>query len=639
MRARMDYGLEILVRMLYLEPAVRQRRILVLGQGADAMGEVLSRMGAVSVKTHVPGQGRSLPWDLAGLRGRRDADAGTALPVRRGEVDLVFIPDLAAIEDYRALLGEAARVLGGQGMLVLSVRNAECTVPISETGLEEMPEVWSLESLEQMLGQYFAHVDVAGQSPFLGYAMASYDPARGRAGVRLDTSLMDSQGEDPEFIVALCGHEPPGQPLSNALFQMPMAEMALVEGRAPDPGKGGSPADGRLNAELESLRRELGNRNVVVSRLEKEIERLQAEAEAERQRMFDLRQKMEKERKDHQKEALESVMRREVQKTPETWLTERATLSRELEEMTRERARAEAALARAQDELAKAEARAGRLEAVEKDTRSRMERSEARSKELHVQVKQLTARIREEETRAPQLGRRLEELQAALEKAERDVTLVEGERNQLMAQHGKLEREVEACKGEVARIRLEADGRTKDLALEVRRLRAEAQGRPAAPAPDEGGIAKLRAELERRDELIRDLIRELEVLPTIIEEARPPAGDGVHDLVGEVGRLRGENEDLARRGAALAAELDGVRAELDIVRRESSEAAALVSMVDDALGPQGQAAPPASPDPAMDRYLCDLEEDLRRIAAGATVEVARELGLVWVGIGKKRRSS
>jgi peptidoglycan hydrolase CwlO-like protein len=647
MKAKMDYGLEILVRMLYLEPALAQRRLLVLGRDAGQMAPALERMGAAHVRTHAPDEGRSLPWDLGGLRGKRDADLGSSLPVRRGEVDIVFIPDLAEVQDYRALLGETARVLDRHGLLVLSVRNAECTVPVSETGLEEWPEVWSLDSLEQLLGQYFTHVELVGQSPFLGYAMASYDPARGRRGVRLDTSLMRSQGEDPEFMVAVCGHESPAEPLSNALFQVPLAEMALVRGEAPERAAGESEPEGRLRAELESLKRELGNRNVVVSRLEKEIEKLEGEAEAERQRMFDLRQKMERERKGQQKEALESVMRKEVDKTPETWLAERSTLTRELEEQKKLRSRAEKHLTDVQKELQRVESRARQLESRERDSRRRMERSEDKAKELRVQVKQLEARLREEETRIPEMGRRIDELSRSLDAAENRADRLERERAELESEKARLEerrgdeRELEESRRELER----TSDRCRKLEARLERMQAsleeyerELSRASEAPREQDDEVAGLKAELERREELVRDLIHELEVLPAIVEERRGADDTETHRLVGEVERLQGENEELRRTAARRTAEAGELRRRLEKAERESQEAAAVVSLVDDALGAgQSGAAPP--PDASLDRFLADLQQELRRIAAdpGATA-VARDIGELWLLIENKRRA-
>jgi hypothetical protein len=587
MRAKTDYGLETLVRMLYLSPVVRDRSILVIGPGAQAMEEILGRMGARRVRSHHPGSPRPLPWDLAGLRGKRDADAGRTLPVRKGDVDLVFIPDLGEIDDYRAILAESARVLDPRGRLVVSVRNAECTVPISETGLTEVPEVWSLESIQELLGQYFEYVEMVGQSPFLGYALASYEAGRGREGVRLDTSLMHEEGEEPEFVVAVCATGRPEHPLSNALFQMPMAEMALVEGAPPEEHEGESEAEARLRSELTLLKRELGDRNVVVSRLEKEIERLEGEAEASRQKMFDFKQKMLKERKEQQKDALETVMRKEAKKTPETWLAERAALVRELEEAKR-------AGARAQDRL--------------DEVRAKLERCEARGKETRIKLKQAESRLREEETRLPEMGRRIGELERELDEADRALRTMTQERDSLL-----------------------------DAA---RRPPAATAG--DGPAGDrDRSTAELERELERRGELIRDLIRELEVLPSIMAEEGPAGGEQVHELVGDVERLRGEREELAGRAAALAAELEQARSRADEAERRSTEAAALVEMVGDALEEGG--APTAQgpqPDRGQEtgRMLKDIQEAIRRIAGDPRAStVARELGLLWVDIEERRK--
>jgi len=650
MRVKMEYGLDTLVRLLYIEPAVRDRRILVVGPEGGPMEEVLGRMGAQLVRTWTPGTSRALPWDLASLRGKRDAGGGA--PVRPGEVDLVFVPDLGEIDDYRGVLAEAARLLARDGLMVVSVRNAECTVPVSETGLEERAEVWSLESLEQLLDQFFDWVEMVGQSPFLGYALASWEAARGREGVRLDTSLMNREGEDPEFILALCAPEPPSSPLTNALFQIPIVEMALVEGQAPEPARDEGRTERSLHAELEMLRREIGNKNVMISRLEAEIEKLESDAEQERQRMFDLRQQMQKERKGQQKEALETMMRKEVDKTPETWLSERATLTREKEELQKSLVRAESRMQELEalrDEegpgVREAEARAERHEKRARDLQKRMERAESRAKELRVQLKQAEARLREEETRAPRMGRRIEELEGDLEKRDRDLEkrdrdLEERQRALESCRETRegLERELAATQDRQRLIEKKAE-RARDRAMEAEKRVAEleAAAEEMAGAPRETGrVAELEAELGRREELVRDLIRELEVLPTIMEEDRGALEEP--SAVGEVERERGANVELARRAEGLEAELERARARTAELERELTEAAALVEIVGDALG-DAPASPAAgsAPQASIDRVLVDVQEAIRRVAGSTpSGDVARELGKLWVEIGQMR---
>jgi chromosome segregation ATPase len=394
--------------------------------------------------------------------------------------------------------------------------------------------------------------------------------------------------------------------------------MALVEGTAPERREDESRAEASLRAELESLKRQLGDRNVVASRLEAEIERLEGEAEAGRQKMFDLRQKFEKERKENQKDALESVMRQEAHKTPETWLAERATLTRELEEATR-------ALARAEAKLEEDGAQGDRSERRIKDALARKERAESKARELRVALKKAEARLREEETRIPQMGRRIADLERALDEAERKAKRLREERD-------RLEQEVQEL-------------RLRPPAPPAAPAEAEMRFHPvedaaASGAEDGNGreTAALRRELERREELIRDLIRELEVLPTIIAEQSGSGGGDVHELVGELERVRGEREELSARLAQLGAQLEQTRARAERADRQSVEAAALVEMVGDALVEGGPAPEPATGGQDTSRMLRDIQEALRRIAGDPrATTVARELGLLWAEIEERRR--
>ena len=338
MKPLLEYGREDVVRFLYLEPLLQDQRVLVLGPENETVRQVFSRLGCTSVKLLMPGREVLPDWDLTFLRGKRDLmeENKRLLPFSAGAFDIIFIPSLEAIEDYRMVLSECARIAGRSGLVIISTRNAECTSSISQSGLEETPEIWSLDSLENLTGNYFKFVENVGQCPFLAYAVVSYDPERANEGVRLDTSLMEERSEEPEFFMILCSHRSIDLKLSNAIYQVPVTEMTLVEAVEPgEPLEDGRDA-GVVKAENDMLKKEVADKNVLVSRLKTEIERLEAEAEKRRQKAFDMRQKMEKERKQYQKDVLEKAMQKQVEKIPETWLGERDALRREAEELKKE---------------------------------------------------------------------------------------------------------------------------------------------------------------------------------------------------------------------------------------------------------------------------------------------------------------
>jgi hypothetical protein len=338
MKPSIDYGREDIVKFLYLEPLLMGQRALVIGPENEVVRQIFQRMGCSTVKLHQPAGGPMPDWDMAALRGKRDKidENRRLLPFGAGAYDIIFIPGLAAVQDYRLVLSECARILGDTGLLILSARNAECTVAISQSGMEETPDIWSMRSLVELTRTYFKVVDNVGQCPFLAYACVSYDPDRVQEGVRLDTSLMEERSEEPEFFLVLCSQRPLSTKLSNAIYQVPVSEMTLVEApeTAAEPAEGPSAAS--LGTENEMLKKEVAEKNVLTSRLKKEIERLEAEAEDRRQKMFDMKQKMEQERKSAQKEVLEKAIAKQVDKIPETWLGEREVMVREMEQLKKD---------------------------------------------------------------------------------------------------------------------------------------------------------------------------------------------------------------------------------------------------------------------------------------------------------------
>jgi hypothetical protein len=338
MKPSIDYGREDIVKFLYLEPLLMGQRALVIGPENEVVRQIFQRMGCAAVKLYQPAGGSMPDWDMAALRGKRDKldESRRLLPFGAGAYDIIFIPELAAVPDVRLVLSECARILGDSGLLILSARNAECTVAISQSGMEETPDIWSMRSLVELTRTYFRVVDNVGQCPFLAYACVSYDADRVQEGVRLDTSLMEERSEEPEFYLVLCSQQPLSTKLSNAIYQVPVSEMTLAEApeTAADPAEGPSAAS--LGTENELLKKEVAERNVLASRLKKEIERLEAEAEERRQKMFDMKQKMEQERKSVQKEVLEKAIQKQVDKIPETWLGEREAMVREMEQLKKD---------------------------------------------------------------------------------------------------------------------------------------------------------------------------------------------------------------------------------------------------------------------------------------------------------------
>ena len=648
MKPLMEYGREDVVRFLYLEPLLQDQKVLVLGPENETVRQVFARLGCMSVKLFTPGREVLPDWDLTFLRGKRDLmeENKRTLPFSAGAFDIIFIPSLEAIEDYRMVLSECARIAGRNGLVIISTRNAECTSSISQSGLEETPEIWSLESLESLTGSYFKNVEHVGQCPFLAYAVVSYDPDRANEGVRLDTSLMEERSEEPEFFMILCSQRSFDLKLSNAVYQVPVSEMTLVEEVEP----GESFEEGRdaaaLKAENDMLKKEVAEKNVLVSRLKTEIERLEAEAEKRRQKAFDMRQKMEKERKQHQKDVLEKAMQKQVERIPETWLAEREVLSREAEERKKEikalrsdNGQLENEIANLNKDLKKQVERIPETWLAERDVLTR--EAEERKKE----IKALRSDNGQLESEIANLSKDLKKQQAGpQEKQGRDRQVALG-------------RKIDELKKENRALAADRNKADRD----IRQLRRKLE--EAGSDPMKVQVDKLKQTLSAREKLVRDLLHEMELMPQVGYGDEIPVGE--QDVLGLVGRVDEMREELAESGRTameLKSQLQDrqlAMQEKDIhflaEKREGSvlkgkvvDLVASIDLLCDLIGsrsgeaPDEAAASPAGGGADMVRRFhaviqFTLDELEKMSVQGEAGTAARDIALLWARVEEKRR--
>jgi hypothetical protein len=601
MKPSIDYGREDIVKFLYLEPLLSGQRVLVVGPESDVVKQVFQRMGCKVVRLIRPGKEAKPDWDLASLRGKRDSLEAEKrlLPFGAGSFDIIFIPDLAALEDYRMVLAECSRIAAQGGLVIISARNAECTASISQSGLEETPDIWSLESLEELTRTYFEHVENVGQCPFLAYACVSYDPERVAEGVRLDTSLMDERSEEPEFYLILCSRKPQSARLSNAVYQVPMTEMTPAEAPETDAA---AAAEARPQASLrnenEMLKKEVADKNVLLARLKKELERVEAEAEQRRQKMFDMKQKMEQERKAGQKEVLEKAIQKQVDRIPETWMGEREAMVREMEQLKKD-----CAVLRGENRKMEGELEALRREARRPQPQERPPRDRDRDRDW-----------------------------------KRDRELM---RNEI----GELRRE------------------NRRLSNENRRLReGEAEGRPKAAADaraagSAGGddVEKLRRELEAKERLVQDLLLEMELMPQVGFGDDVPSGEeDVLEVVGKMEEMRKSLVEGGETAARLKARIQELELTLQEERVRASAAAgenqslkdritellATVNMMKDLCeaSPDADAAAMKEAAARLDAVVQFCQSELKRLSESRIEEsIGRELALLWAKVEEKRR--
>ncbi|NMC71209.1 MAG: methyltransferase domain-containing protein, partial [Myxococcales bacterium] len=402
-------GLEAIVRCLYLEPLLPGKDVLVVAAGDDADTRAfLVRLGVRSAEQAVPPERAPLPADMTALRGRADARPGErrGLPFRDGAFDVAFVVEVADLPDPGLLFQEVSRVLQPGGLVLAATRNASCLSPIAVPPAGGRAEVWTYSRLRALLATYFPTVRMVGQSPFLGYTFVEYDP-RATPDVRLDTTLLEGRGEDPEFFLAVGARARDATLPLPALFQVPLQEFTVAEAPADEaveaPGEAAAlqalaveEALAEARRECERLKAELADRNVAIARLEQEVRRAEAEAAEAREKTARMAKAADDERRREQRKAFEATFARAAQlvdiappppprpagPVPEEDDLVVRRLRDELEDKRREAEQLRRAAEEARRKLEDAERRAAEADALRRqldETRARLEAAEARA--------------------------------------------------------------------------------------------------------------------------------------------------------------------------------------------------------------------------------------------------------------------
>jgi chromosome segregation ATPase len=504
-------SIDSLVRLLYSQRLMAHRRALLIG-GDYTLAEFIAESGARHV-TAVLEQPPTRPWP----EGEKASDVELQimpfgdLRFRDGAFDIAVVPDLAKLADPNVALNEVRRVVGASGHVVVTSPNPTCGLRLGQR-METSP--MDYYEMYNLLASMFPSVQMVGQSPFVGYAVADLAFDDPELQVSFDTSLLGGETEEIECFLAVCGErEAEIEPYS--IIQIPLADapigkaseeeldVARIEIKSLNEEIGQSLAQNKsIKEQMEQAKLELGNRGVRIASLEKDLETEIKQSEAARARAVQLAKDLDDERRAGQKKKIEEEYgRRTADMELQTKVREVSTEMRQAQERARSAETARDQLvSRMRDDAAEIDDLRQRTESLEKENES-LKNSTVREREI---LEQENARL---EAGLKEKAGVVSEIQAEIKQREsiiRDLVVEldsrEGACSDLLGKLGQQEIEMAALNGARAgqhRARVEAELALAALEMEVRRISSETGSTAGGDLEQaQNRIAKLEGELQ-----------------------------------------------------------------------------------------------------------------------------------------------
>jgi golgin subfamily B member 1 len=262
---------ELLPRYIFAEGLIARRRVLEVGAVAATGGrsaQFLLQRGARSVV--------ACDAEVAAIEQAQQELGTPQLRFRAdtfeefapGEFDLVLVADLAPYVRAPELLKELVRLLAGHGHLIGGLRNpsglALCQL-VEPEGAEAPP---TFGQLLDALSPHFRSVEVATQSPVVGYQLAF----EGAEGLLVDGTLVNQV--EAAYFVVLAGQEP-ARSLDPSWIQLPPEPLAFAAEcleRASERARDADERAGRLKKLLEEARDDAEARSAQSSKFERELQ-------------------------------------------------------------------------------------------------------------------------------------------------------------------------------------------------------------------------------------------------------------------------------------------------------------------------------------------------------------------------------
>lgn len=516
----------------YLAPLIQGKRVAVAG---STSGEVAQRVRALGAHTVLCFGG--VGEDIA----VRALTPG-AVAAFHGRIDVLLIPDATAVPSLSALLDEARRALGSEGVVVVGAEAPQSPRPMEATHREGNV---AYHDLYDLCAARFGKVRMFGRGPFVGYTLAAFDDASDR--VALDTRLIDGDPARPEsFIAVVSDSELTLDPV--ALVQVPDS---LIETLREASGGDFREKLKEREQKLKEVEAASAERWVKIQRFEHGLKELEEENRKAREKVVRATKELEDERKLRQRVELEAQMSRRAPELPRTpdlsadLQRARHELGELREASARELAARDAEIHRLRESLAReTEARDVAQAAADAAVSSLRAAAEAREAAAAAE-RRATAALDAERAKVIDLQRELDETQ------ETEATL-----------HAQLEaaQSQRSPKPAVDTKALDALRRERDAAHEaLAALRAELKAAQAQPAVDEESAREIAALESRLADRAQELLR--------VTALRDDALTAVREL--GLRSRRPQAPAVDTRSAALESELRGLRERVAMLEAEA----------------------------------------------------------------------
>jgi hypothetical protein len=507
----------------YAEAWITGAKVVVFGDASSPLAERLVERGARHVQVYDIDAARAAEASAASTVKQVSYAAldlaGSAL--RDGVFDVGIIEDLAlARRSPKDLLGPLERSLSRRGLALIGSRNPEVEARLIPSSIEAEQPLGYYDFYD-LISQHFEEVRMLGQAAFVGYAIADFS-ASDASDVRLDTALLPSGAEEPEWFLALASALPVS-PDPFSVIQLPLAELDL----------GSAPAAARSEVDADAVAR--------AKQAEQKLAALEAELgkrDAERTREQD-RREQERREQDRRRAARVEELEAELKKRDE-WLvgleSRAATADQRADDAQSELEQRDAAYRKLRDQLTRAEHQ------LEEERRAKQKLADG-SRALEQKLGERDRRAEAEAQRGTELSSEAKTLSARVDQLTR--ALAESEQR--------------------AKALADADQRARSLTERVAQLtasvaEAEARAKTAAESADQ----------EARDELLalEGLLRERAAEVTRLTGALHETERFGRQLIVKVAELETERaapqqsadaQQLILRNAELAADLEAAR--------------------------------------------------------------------------------